>query len=369
MSQAASGVCPGCDSLISAPDLSRLTTETSAAFSENPLHPSRSPLSLPDYLVALREECRALARRHEVDPDESFPTSFGNRQDAFDQHREVRNALPEIPDYRYRNVLPSGALASMMLGALIAIPAGMAIELLVSLPAAAVIAFAANTLQNYTGGGMIVVAVAMLLAFIAPFLVGSWACASIVTKMGRRRKNRNRWVAAILASVAAGVAVLLLWAAHLKFGSEPFRVWDPFKMRQNLEAFTSLFFAVNFLIAVVSGGWFAAGMVRELRFCEECQEFTNPLVSKNVHAGAVKAMLLAIASGSVPMVASLMAEEDGQDGILSVYRCPVCGGGIVELAVSIVTMDKNSHYRRTTWYVASVDLKKQDVEWFRPIGR
>jgi hypothetical protein len=371
MGQGGAAVCPTCDSLIAVPDVSGSTAVPSVAFSESPLEGSKGPLPHPDRLESLRNECRALAARHGADLDETFRASFRNGHNALDQnqYQDARSVLPEIPPYRSRNVLPRGAFASMLFGALLAIPAAMAVELSVSLPTAVFIAITINALTNYAGSGAFLLGIALVLAFTVPFLVGGWTSAWIVTRMGRWRKNRNLWVAAILASVAAGISVLLLWSAHLKFGTEPFRAWDPFKMRQNLDAITSLFFGANFVVAMVCGGRFAAGMVRKSRFCEECHEFLDLSVSKSLRVGVIKAMLLAIASASMPMVAVLLTEEDGEDGSLSVYRCPVCGGGILELAVSTNALDKHSQYVQKTWYVASIDLEKQDVEWFGAVGK
>jgi hypothetical protein len=359
-----SGVCPACLNPILAKEIADAGPEPISAFSEHPQSFSKTLLSLADYLASLKDECQVLAARYNIDLKESFPTEFVSKQDAHNQYLEARKALPEVPPYRTPNMLPASALVWLSLGAIIAIPAALATELAASCLGAAVVALSAHVLQNYTGGGVVVAAFLLFLGFIAPFIAGGWTCAWVIAKFGRRGKNRNRWVAAFLASAIAGTTVLILWAFHLKFGREPFRAWDPFKMGPNLDVFTKLFFGMNFLVAMASGFRFADRRIRKQRFCEECHEFMNPMVVLNLRAGAIKTMVLALVRGSIPLAASLFFGESGNDGTASLSRCPACGAGFLEVTASMIMVNKNWQCYPPSWQVVSMNLNKQEANWF-----
>jgi hypothetical protein len=354
------GVCPVCKSLVATNGLENGAMDMSSGVVENPQCLPMELLSLADYRAALKEECQALAAENGIDLKESFFRNLAEAS-AFDQYLRAREALPEVSAYRSRNVLPLAALGWLALGALIAIPAALVMELLVSLFAAGVIAFAAWSAQ--AGGRVLIVVFLALLTCLAPFIAGGYVCARVIARFGRRGKNRDRWVAGFLASAAAATTVLILWAAHRQFSREPFQEWDPFKMGPNLDGFTNFFFGTNFLVATVSGACFAKHIIGNQRFCDKCQELMEPLVSKDLCAGTIKAMLCALERGSIPLVASL-SEGKGSDGTISLNRCAVCGSGILEITVSIEAVSKGFKHYAPSWCVAVVNLKKQEVDWF-----
>lgn len=315
----------------------------------------------------LKSEVLTFASRNYIDINETFHTGIANPQVAIAQYRDARKAFPEVPGYRMRNVLPLAAFRWMIVGALIAIPCTVAAELIACCLSAVVIACSAWFLKNYRGGATAVALILGVIGFLGPFIAGGWVWAWVITTLGRRRKNRNRWVAAGLAATAAASAVLILWFLYLQLAREPFQKWDPFRLGANLDVFTNAFFGIVFILTGVSGACFAVSMIKSQRFCEECQEYMNLIGSPQLRAGVIKTMVSAIAQDSLTLAAGLLSEQSGEDGAAAFSRCPNCGRGLLEITVSIEAVNKKWETYRATWSVLMRQLSKEEMDIFRPL--
>jgi hypothetical protein len=197
-----------------------------------------------------------------------------------------------------------------------------------------------------------------------PFTAAGWVSGRTTAFMGRLGNNRNKAVTQALSVLSAGLAVAIFGSLAFLFRKELFTPW--LRIQVDGPEFGLVYTpAAAFAAAVAMGvaGYVAARRVEADKFCEACRRFMTVVRVKKLRPGSLRAITRAANEGDAEVFASLLCTHDGEDGVVDLFRCPLCGKGIVE-----VTARFNAKWpgpsgggKSESWLVASLELSAAEV--------
>lgn len=385
------GICPECEELVLPPDEDEedrpkkkakaakgdkhAITEKPGMVASEDLDSLRNVLSLESHMEDLEREGKSLAREHGIHMDEELDANYDTKAQLDGRLAELKGDLPEAASaYQPSGKLPMSALAAMLWGTAVAAGAAVVAELIAGAIAAAVIALMAllNVVVMAIGCiwffAIIIFFIVGVIAYAAPFFLGGCTAAWVTTAFGRLGKNRNESVAALLSVLAAALSIGVVWIAFVFFGRMAFDSWRLFDWETSTWLIIGhVLMGIGLIIAMITAYAVAADTVQSTKFCEKCEEFMQEAEVKSLQIGGIKTMVQALDDDKVPIAASLLVADKGQDGKVTLYTCPCCSAGYVELNVQVNAkyMDDGSQQDYSeTWRVASAKLNANEVEWF-----
>src|SRR5262249_7674083 len=129
---------------------------------------------------------------------------------------------------------------------------------------------------------------------------------------------------------------------------------------------------VGCLIAVVAAGLFARSMVRESKFCEDCEEYMQDKTLRGMGLGATKAVTRALAQREFEAAAELMNTPEGKCGVPTLFWCPKCDRGYLEVQAKFKctwTKGDENEEKEEEWLAASAELEPEHLDLFREMRR
>jgi len=361
------GVCPECEHLILPPE------GKSKDEADNTL---RAVKPLDSRMDDLRSEGQALAKDNDIRLRGILTPNYGDKAQVNARIQELKVDLPVTESaYQPSGKLPVSALGSMLLGAGVAIIAALLAELVGGAAAAAIIAImAAINLAIACVGFIVYIAVIAgviigVLALALPFIAGGWTAARVTTYFGQLGKNRNETVASVLSIAATAVSIVILWVAYYFVGE---RLIEMLKIEVLSDATLQWIghgvMGVGGLLAMLVSLGAASSYVKDAKFCEECEEFMEETELRTLGVGAVHGMVVALKERRPEVAAGLLCCDPGDDGKVTLFHCPTCDAGYVEISLMFkakYTENASEQTREETWRVASESLDEYEVEWFR----
>jgi hypothetical protein len=324
---------------------------------------------------------RAFAEREGIDLDEEHLESVSGKNSAERQLSDWRESMPEVPSaYVPSGRLPVGGVIALGVGSLVG-ALGSALAFLVvgavvfglTLAIFALVAWMSETCGR-------VLCILVLLGIAVGVLGGActyglqgWLAAVITTACGVAGKNRNV-PAAVVFSIGSCVMGLVLSSLALDFVGDRLIAWlapeeankpDPWTWHNWVILAAE---GVGCLIAVVVAGFSSRNMVRESKFCEDCEESMNDQTKRGLGLGPTKAVVRALAGGEHEAAADLMASPEGKCGVPTLFWCPKCEKGYLEVQAKFKctwTKGDENEEKEEEWLAASVPLEPEHVELFR----
>jgi hypothetical protein len=334
-------------------------------------------LPIDDRLEDVQREGKTLARENRIDLDEALEKEFENKEHADEVLARVKEDLPVVQSaYVPSGKLPSSALGLMVFGTWVAALAALATEVIVGMIAALVIGLLLALNAAIAALGCIVWIVAIFaiiigfIAYLAPFFCGGLAAAWVTSYFGRLGKNRNMTAVALVSVFATALATIALWLVFVLFARGALdRQFQADMADWNLHWIGHVAMAIGALIAVITAWFTGRNLVQSAKFCEKCEEFMEETELNKLSVGALRTMVEALSVKNTPVAASLQCSGAGPDGKMTLFACPLCQAGIVEVELSFDGKYKdnegNEQNMTESWLVVSKKLKATDVAWFK----
>jgi hypothetical protein len=320
---------------------------------------------------------RDFAERQGIDVDEEHFESVSGQKSAEHQLADWKEDMPEVPSaYQPSGKLPFGAIASMVIGSLVgAVGSALAFLVVGAIVFALTVGiFALVAWMSETCGRVLCILILLgigvgVLGGAFTYGLQGWVAAIITTASGVIGKNRNV-PAAVSLSIVACILGLVLSAGAIKWFWDALLTWiDP-------EWSAATWFSwvlmagegVGSLIAVVAAGLFARSMVRESKFCEECEEYMLDKTLRGLGLGAAKAATRALAERDFEAAAELMNTPEGKCGVPTLFWCPKCDKGYLEVQAKFKctwTKGDENEEKEEEWLAASAELEPEHLDLFR----
>jgi hypothetical protein len=211
---------------------------------------------------------------------------------------------------------------------------------------------------------VIVAGLFMVAAGSTPFTAAGWVSGWTTAFMGRLGNNRNKAVTQALSVLSAGLAVAIFGGLAFFFRGEIFTPW--LRIQVDGPEFGLVYTPAAALAAAVAmgvAGYVAARRVEADKFCEACRRFMPGLRVKSLRLGSLRALARAANEGNAEVFACLLDTHDGEDGVVDLFRCPLCGKGIIEATARFKAKWPGTSGGRKTesWLVASLELSPAEV--------
>lgn len=336
----------------------------------------RPALDHPDLTPA-----RAFAEEAGLDLDEEHFESVSGGDAAERRLREWREDMPEVPSaYRPSGKLPVGGAVGLFFGTFLG-AAGGALALLLlggvvvglTVGVVALIVFMSEACGRVFCVLYLLAFAVALLGGAASFAVQGWLSALIATALGIAGKNRNV-AAAVVASVAACVLglALALWAAD--WAGEALLRWAAPEEAAKQAAWTWVDWvalgggALGCVLAVVLAAFCGQGMVRDSKFCEECEEYMEDQAKPGVGLGPAKVLVAALKARRFAAAADALRSRVEKCAVPTLYFCAKCERGYLEVQANFAchwTKDKDREEKEAQWLAASEALEPEQTDLFR----
>jgi hypothetical protein len=267
---------------------------------------------------------------------------FANRPEAEAERRRWKEALPVVPTaYQPSGKMPENALKVMSLGVIAGIPAGAALGAVVGGVGALLSVGAVSLVASMHGGrgtffiGLVALALVLGTFFGMYIVVGSVASRTVFL-VGKRVKNRNVKVAAVL-SVTAALGALV-----------PFQIIMSYSPQLvdggGAEALAAVFgtgtfglccLAAGGVIAALAASGRASRSVKMAKFCEICEKYMDSRKSRPVSLESVKQAVASLNASDTAAAATALSpvQAKEQEGSLELFTCPQCRSGYAEMKV------------------------------------
>ena len=265
---------------------------------------------------------------------------FGSQDQAQSAKQGLQQFLPAVQSaYQPSGRMPMAALACMLLGAVVSVPAGAAagaivavVGILVTWLLYSIHILIGDIVHLLFWGVALITGMAGLAAFLAMFAAVGVAAAATVHAAGRLGKNRSP-------RAEGGISALSALAAAAAFWILMRRVSDLFpdaaaKMLQDVfstGAVGAICALLGATIVVMAVGVVAHRRSVSVKFCEDCQLY---MLSEKLlpisfeHAAVVRKHLDA---AQVDMAAAALNEASKDEAQPILFHCPRCRSGYLEI--------------------------------------
>jgi hypothetical protein len=294
---------------------------------------------------------RDFADRHGIDVDEEHFESVSGKKSAEQQLADWKEDMPEVPSaYQPSGKLPVGAVVSMLLGSL-AGAVGSALAFLI----VGAIVFG------------LTVGIFALVAWMSE-ACGRVLCILILLGIVP---------AAVVLSIVSCILGLVLSSLTLDYlGDWMLRALDVADKQEEPASWVNWLIlageGLGCLIAVLAAGLFARSMVRDSKFCEDCEDYMQDKTLRGLGLGAAKAVTRALAEREFDAAADLMSTPEGKCGVPTLFWCPKCDKGYLELQAKFKctwTKGDENEEKEEEWLAASAELEPEHLDLFRDLRR
>jgi len=333
------------------------------------LRASALSTSDPETTAKAVSESHGIVLAHEPNGGQS---SVRNRDQWNEAVRRWKKELPPVQSvYQPSGRLPPKALALMILGGSLGIPAGAAsaaavagiTALLVYLLGAVFVAIA-EALDVFVCCPLVLMIIVVALGGLAALI--AWGCvpAMCVVSLGRQGKNRNVGVSVVVSAMSALGAVLVLALLVPSLDLD----FLPGSLRDGLPWWLILLLLIVPLVAACGT---ALGETVEAKFCETCEVFMDKKPLVELSYGGARLMALAIKEADFLAVAGAMEIAKGNVGRPLLFTCPECHSGCLDLTMAFSASwqrpDKPEQNEEAseTWIAASCSVPPKSVEVLR----
>jgi len=265
---------------------------------------------------------------------------FRSKDEAQSAKQRLQKFLPAVQSaYQPSGHMPMAALACMLLGAAVGVPAGAAAGAIVAVVGALVTwllysihILIGNVVHLLFWGVALIALMAGLAAFLATFAAVGVTVAATVHAAGRLGKNRSPRAEGALAAVsalaaAAAFRILMLWVSDL-FPDVAAKMLQNVFGTGAVGAICALLGATTVVMAVAV---VAHRRSVSVKFCEGCQVYMRSeelLPISFEHAAAVRKHLEA---AQVEMATAALNEASLDEAQPILFHCPQCRSGYLEI--------------------------------------
>jgi hypothetical protein len=327
---------------------------------------------------------RDFADRCGIDVDEEHFESVSGKKSAEQQLADWQEDMPEVPSaYQPSGKLPFGAVVSMLLGSLAgAVGSALAFMIVGAIVFGLTVGIFALVAWMSEACGR-VLCILILLGIVVGVVGGAltyglqgWVAAMITTAAGVAGKNRNV-PAAVVLSIVSCILGLVLSSLTLDYlGDWMLRTLDVADKQEEPASWVNWLIlagkGLGCLIAVLAAGLFARSMVRDSKFCEDCEDYMQDKTLRGLGLGAAKAVTRALAERDFDAAADLMSTPEGKCGVPTLFWCPKCDKGYLELQAKFKctwTKGDENEEKEEEWLAASAELEPEHLDLFRDLRR
>src|SRR5262249_8388800 len=200
----------------------------------------------------------------------------------------------------------------------------------------------------------VIVAIA---GFALTYVAQGCTAALTTTSLGFAGKNRNV-PAAVCFSILSCLLGLALATVVTPWLIERVLLWyDPELVRKGTDWewqdwLALVLHLVGCVIAVVSAGLMARHMVKEQKFCEDCEQYMEFEARRGLSLGHAKAVTQATVRRRFAAAADLLDSPEGKCAIPTLFWCAKCGQGYLEVQAKF----------ECTWAKKGQETEQEELE-------
>lgn len=291
--------------------------------------------------------------------------------------------MPKVSSlYRPSGAVPIVGIASLLVGAVVAIAFGMLVLTIfgfatgvLSLGVGAVIQFIAG-LMNFSPEFLfaVVVVLGALIMLAGHFFAGLYVVRRFLIFVWKG-KIRNRIIPILMSLlVAAGTSLLFRYAVihfeltRIVYFEMLVEAYDKYYSLQTL-GYIGAAIEVLFMCWIV---YYSAKQVLAMfRFCEPCDSGMMAGSVRKLRLGAAAALARAMEEGDLDVAHDVLRVGAGDDAFFDIFVCPVCGQGYIEVRTDIISgyNDKGGKRKHVSYrcLVASQEYGDREMRDFRNI--
>lgn len=310
------------------------------------------------------------------------------RGDAESQTTQLKARFPEVESaYVPSGALPASALLWLAIGGALAVPVSAMVGTIlggitVVLAALMGLVIALVAACGFVVCFTIVIELVIVVGGAAITFGGAGLAVGFLVAWlaGRMGKNRNAWAAALVASSATFVGVLVLFAlpqVALLFVGPPDPTSD-FAISTIVHTIADLGWVqitvgvLGALVAMAAAGLIAYGEVGLQKFCERCNEHMDDMLLWGTSFEHAAILVERSRANDYASIASVLAQEQGIDVETHLHACPRCGVGFLESQAHVRAQwpgkdgDEDDHWQ---WLFLSTSLIEQDTRQLKACAR
>jgi phage FluMu protein Com len=319
---------------------------------------------------------QVFADRARIDLSETHTVQVGTAREANKRLEHWKEALPTATSaFTPSGKLPAVAIGFMSVGAVLGAVGGAVTGIVLAALTAVLcygIGWGLDLMANFCGRVLCIVVVlgfgVALVGAGLSFAGLGWAAAAITTRMGQVGKNRNAPMAALFSVISATLALVLVFLALGVLGQfiEPgqaAKTWGDW-----IDWVMLIVLILGCGLGLCVAGCVGHGTVTSSKFCEECEQYMEEKKLPGLGLGALKGVTRALDNRRLHEAVELLDVQPGEEGKSSLFRCPLCGRGYVEVTARFKCTwikDDETENKEESWLTASVELEQHEVDLFR----
>jgi hypothetical protein len=295
-----------------------------------------------------------------------------SRAEASELLARWKAMLPVVPPaYKPSGIVPVPAMQSMIAATAVAAPVSAVagcIALCVGTLVAVLPVMLFNHIAKVFNRLMCCPVVITFLLVAATYLVMYASIGAvagvIITKCGRRKKNRSTRAAALLSALAAAVGSTCFWLAVRTIGEVNRELVVLFALAFTHGGASIGFLVLGLIIAGATAAAVALAVVESSKFCETCDEYMSEWRSCPLSFETARAVADRVKAGKIGDIPSLLAPAEEYEALPNLHRCETCGNGFLETSVAFSAVWPNGKSTQTTkseWLAVSVALNAEEV--------
>ncbi|MEM7011152.1 MAG: hypothetical protein AAF585_06680 [Verrucomicrobiota bacterium] len=340
-----------------------------------------------------------LAQQYGINLQQRANKAYGSNEAFKESVARLKNLLPEVRSA----YVPSGRISGLAwltlpLGALLGVPVGFIAGSLVTIIALALTlgsAWLFGALGEYIGkiAGVFLLFVLVfgLGGFLMTFSFIGTGAAKTVAFYNWISKSRSVFasvICALLSTIGALIAYRIAVTMAMNFYGWT-EIWEPglaggeagWKKFASIcaEGMTStewwgwLIFAIGVIIALGTAGCHASKQVNENKFCEHCDQNMKKIELRKISFPGARLASKLLERRRIRDCATSIPSLVGRDATPTVYQCPKCSHGYIEIEVFLdayyLDKDDKAIDLEACWCAGSIEARPDQIEEFLSLAQ